>query len=261
MYQPLILTHGHDKYYEISPHRSLKNLIQTFWVSPVGDTFNRILPDFCGDIILVLSKKLTIEKIFFSTPQTKYFIYDGNQHHITVGVRFYSQGFPLILSHPLSGQKNHSLLNVEYFSDFSAYINTCGQFSNLSSLIAGLNDYFLHRLKSIKPLVSETLLNNFIVNVFDGLSYAEAIGKEVISERSIQRKFKKEIALSPYELYDTIRLQKILREIQNGKRSFVDLTYAYHFYDQAHFSRTIRKFSGLSPKQILSTCRNYTRNS
>ncbi|MGX6977872.1 helix-turn-helix domain-containing protein [Vagococcus elongatus] len=260
MYQPVILSHHGSEYFELPPHPALKELIQTFWVSPVGDSHHRVLPDFCGDIILVFSQNLRLEKLFFSTPQTDYFIFEGNEDDIIVGIRFYLQGFPLILEYPLAGQKNDSLSNSEYFADFSAFIKRYEKFPSLSSLLNQLDTYFLNKLSERKSLGSEIFLNNFIKNASSNLTYKEVIRKEVISERSIQRKFKEEIALSPYELYDTIRFQNVLQEIQKGQKSFIDVTYAYHFHDQAHFSKTVKKYSGLSPRQILFACRNYTSN-
>lgn len=260
MYQPLILTRQQDKYYELPPHPDLRQLIQTFWVSPTNDSFNRILPDFCGDIILVLSENLIIEKTFFTTPQTDYFIYEEDEQYLTIGVRFYLHGLPLILTHPLSGQKNTSLQETDYFSDFSAEFKPFDAFSNLSSLFEQLNIFFLNRLSTMAPFKSEALLTNFMASAFNRLSYREAIRKEVLSERSIQRKFKHDIGLSPYELFDSIRFQQILQEIKRGKKTFVDLAYDYHFHDQSHFSKTIKKHSGLSPKQIALACRDYTRN-
>lgn len=74
------------------------------------------------------------------------------------------------------------------------------------------------------------------------------------SERQLERKFKKQVGLSPKMLSRIARFQKILRLAQSSKNmTLVDAAVSCGYYDQSHFIRDFTKFCGDSPLKYLAS--------
>jgi len=88
----------------------------------------------------------------------------------------------------------------------------------------------------------------------DGTANIDQLADELeISKRQLERKFIAAVGLSPKFLSRIIRFQNTLQLIE--KKEFVSFTtvaYDGGFYDQAHFIKDFREFTGLNPKQYFS---------
>lgn len=72
-----------------------------------------------------------------------------------------------------------------------------------------------------------------------------------INRRQLERKFSSTIGLSPKQLSKTIRLQVALKMLLNKKfTSLTALAYENEFYDQAHFIKDFKEFTGFTPKEF-----------
>ena len=70
--------------------------------------------------------------------------------------------------------------------------------------------------------------------------------------RQLERKFAKQIGISPKQLGKVIRLQTALKMLLNKKaESLTDIAYESEYYDQAHFIKDFKEFTGTSPKEFL----------
>jgi len=73
------------------------------------------------------------------------------------------------------------------------------------------------------------------------------------SKRQLERKFVSTIGLSPKQLSKIIRLQSALKTME--QKHFISLTALAHesgYFDQAHFIKDFKEFTGLSPKQFYA---------
>lgn len=74
-----------------------------------------------------------------------------------------------------------------------------------------------------------------------------------IGKRQLERKFTAAVGISPKLLARVIRFQNILQLIENKEfKSFTTIAYEGGFYDQAHFIKDFKDFTGLNPKQYFS---------
>ncbi len=74
------------------------------------------------------------------------------------------------------------------------------------------------------------------------------------SERQLERKFKKQVGLSPKMLSRIVRFQKILRLAQSSENmTLVDAAVSCGYYDQSHFIRDFSRFCGDSPLKYLTS--------
>ncbi len=72
-----------------------------------------------------------------------------------------------------------------------------------------------------------------------------------ISEASLFRLFKNNLGQNPKSYLKTIRFRNILDEIMNGQNTLNDLDYLNQYYDQAHFIKDFKTFTGHTPKKLI----------
>ena len=82
----------------------------------------------------------------------------------------------------------------------------------------------------------------------------DQLSKELeIGKRQLERRFTTAVGISPKLLARIIRFQNILQLIENEEfKSFTTVAYEGGFYDQAHFIKDFKDFTGLNPKQYFS---------
>jgi AraC-like DNA-binding protein len=72
-----------------------------------------------------------------------------------------------------------------------------------------------------------------------------------ISERHFERRFSLAVGVSPHFYIRVKRFHEAIRLMKTGRfETLTDVAYALNFYDQSHFIRDIRAFSGLTPKSL-----------
>lgn len=103
--------------------------------------------------------------------------------------------------------------------------------------------------ETIDHIVKSTI--ETILTANGQLSVDELSQKNNINRRQLVRKFSLSIGLSPKQLSKTIRLQATLKMLLNKKiTSLTDLAYESEYYDQAHFIKDFKEFTGLTPKEF-----------
>lgn len=74
------------------------------------------------------------------------------------------------------------------------------------------------------------------------------------SERQLERKFRKQVGITPKTLSRIVRFQKFLAMAkENDALTLADAAAACGYYDQSHFIRDFTKFSGVSPMKYLKS--------
>lgn len=84
-------------------------------------------------------------------------------------------------------------------------------------------------------------------------SVKNLIDKTNSSYSTIERYFKKETGLTPKQFLIYKRFCSITSSIiQNSQSDWIDHIYAYNFYDQSHFIKEIKKYSGHTPSELIN---------
>lgn len=127
--------------------------------------------------------------------------------------------------------------------------------------ISLIEDFLFSLLKeniNIPDLVTSTI--DKILQSNGALSVKDTLQSDPGKRRSLERKFTKLVGTSPKKLCKTIRFQKTLKAILNDHKSLTDIGYESEYYDQAHFIKDFKDFTGISPKQFY-TDKNFTLSS
>ncbi len=104
--------------------------------------------------------------------------------------------------------------------------------------------------KTIDNIVASTV--ETILNQNGQFSVNEFSKSNNINRRQLARKFASAIGLSPKQLAKTIRIQKTLKVLLNEEiTSLTDLAYENEYFDQAHFIKEFKEFTGLTPKEFF----------
>lgn len=97
----------------------------------------------------------------------------------------------------------------------------------------------------VKRLVREGLL------LYDPLIPSVLQGNTVgLTMRSVQRRFLQATGLSLSEIYQIKRARYALRLLKEG-RSILDTVETAGYYDQAHLSKHLKRYTGQNPAQVL----------
>ncbi|MCU0324751.1 MAG: helix-turn-helix domain-containing protein [Spirosomaceae bacterium] len=108
----------------------------------------------------------------------------------------------------------------------------------------------LAKKKTIDNIVNATVETIFKRN--GRFSVNEFSENNNINRRQLARKFSSAIGLSPKQLAKTIRIQTTLKVLLNEEiSSLTDLAYENEYFDQAHFIKEFKEFTGLTPKEFF----------
>jgi AraC-like DNA-binding protein len=168
-------------------------------------------------------------------------------------VRFQPSGFLPFTTISIKEMENTAIPLAKVFGTYGDEIgerilNATGT----SQRIALIETFLFSRLAEIQTIdkivhsTVETILNangQFSVNEFSK--------QNNINRRQLTRKFSSTIGLSPKQLSKTIRIQATLKSLlTNGVISLTDVAYENEYYDQAHFIKDFKEFTGLTPKEF-----------
>jgi len=74
-----------------------------------------------------------------------------------------------------------------------------------------------------------------------------------ITERTFERRFKKEIGVTPKQFSRIIQFSYSLNQIQESDfQKMTHIAYENGFTDQSHFIKSFKQFTGATPKELLS---------
>jgi AraC-like DNA-binding protein len=83
------------------------------------------------------------------------------------------------------------------------------------------------------------------------ISLKELQQQTQLSERSLERKFKDTVGISPKMFSRIIRFQETLNQMRSNKYDKLsDIAYENDYADQAHFIRVFKEFTGFSPLEF-----------
>lgn len=116
--------------------------------------------------------------------------------------------------------------------------------------IALVEKFLLARLRQTKPdeLVAAALAA--IHRAGGNIRIAQLAGSLYISQGRLEKRFRSVVGTSPKKLASIVRMKHALAAY-DPQRSLTELGYDTGFYDQAHFIREFRNFTGETPEKFF----------
>jgi AraC-like DNA-binding protein len=123
---------------------------------------------------------------------------------------------------------------------------------NEQERITFLTSFLLAKLKQAKTrdqLVEESL--RVIHQHIGSITIKYLLEHLHLSERQFERRFAQTVGISPQLYLRVKRFNEAARLLKTGQfETLIDVASAFNFYDQSHFIRDIKAFSGTTPKSL-----------
>ncbi|MDX2068453.1 MAG: helix-turn-helix domain-containing protein [Haliscomenobacter sp.] len=253
--------------YPPSPH--LAPLIKCFWSLEFAATpqpeKQTIIPDGCIELIIHygdLYQQFQENGSSFIQPRSFVFGQLSNTLEIApightgiIAARFHPDGFIPLATIPLAGMENRAVPLTELFGEESDFLEKNILIaSTQAERIQHIETFLLARLNKLEVLdciVKSSI--EILVSQAGQVKVEEMAEKLNINRRKLERKFSINVGLSPKQLSKIIRLQTALKQLnQNTELSLTELAYQSGYFDQSHFIKDFKAFTGISPKQFYA---------
>lgn len=249
--------HPETKY--ILPSPPLRPYIQSYWTWVIPEDFNSvtlptIFPDLQHEMIIYdRSDRVLIRQngTEFSVPEAHMAGYRSGpinmalRGHVSfIGIRFYP-----------GAVRQFTDVSMEATTD--SYESITGIFgvgskdltgrvqdaTEIHEKIAILNDWFLKRLHATdNPLHPKLPVHDPEL----------LVRSNYFSERHLRRIFRELYGVSPGRSIRTSRFIATFRNLVKMDRKYIDVANSFGYYDQSHFIKEFKMFSGMTPGEIVA---------
>lgn len=259
-------------YQKYEPHQDLESLVNFYWTLEVPKLENpqrqRIVPDGNIEMIFILGddvKRWVSEDEFILQPRAMVLGQVTKPYYIlptgkveTFAVSFYPYGFANFVSVPISDLVNqetalNTLFDKEAVDELEQMIINA---KDTATRIEHLEHFLRNKLHTDN--VIDKIVKSTIDTIFSSKGKTPIntlLKNDPSKKKQLERKFKKQVGLSPKQLSKIIRLQAALKMVLDQDKNTSNLTniaYESGFYDQSHFIRDFKEFTGIIPKEFIN---------
>lgn len=252
------------------PRKDLASLVKCYWTleAPKGQTpqSNTIVPDGCikmifhyGDIYkhhLDDQVSADLPRCFVIGQLTKPYVVEATGITGTFFVCFHPNGFLPFATSPIKDMENTAVsLDILFANEGQRLADLVLKAKTTQERIKYAEDFLLKKLTNtdtVNQIVKSTVDTILTAN---GQYSVDVLSKQNnTSRRQLSRKFSSDIGLSPKQLSKIIRIQATLKMLLTENISkLTDAAYENEYYDQAHFIREFKEFTGLTPKEFYGS--------
>lgn len=257
-------------YQTFQPSPSLQSLVSCYWTLevPVNPDVRkqRIIPDGCIEMAFILGddiRRYTSHNDFIIQPRAMVlgqtidpFYIEPTGYVNTFAIRFYPYGFSNFVNVPIKTLANTETPIEELFEksiaqDLTQKVNQAVSTEQRIAVI----EAFLLSILSEQSMVDKIVKST--VDILFASKGSAAIGNianmDHAKRRQLERKFAQQIGISPKQLGKVIRLQSALKRMLDGEiENLTQVAYDSDFYDQAHFIKDFKEFTGTNPKDFFT---------
>lgn len=256
-------------YKEIPPSPPLVPFIKCFWIlensaEDGGRELQKVLPDACPELIIHYGDRFRIRSAGSVKQQPYAFLFGPTTRHIEIGpsgrtgmiaARFYPGALSAFLSFPVKEiSDRYVALHTVFGAEARALEKSLrGRSSFHEQMVDLLERFLLSKVSQQKytPLLKQATLGQ-ITDQQQAVKI-EALSKQLnIGRRHLERKFNDQVGMTPRLFLRIVRFQNVFRIIRNKPiKNLTDLTYRAGYFDQSHFNRDFKAFTGMSPKDYF----------
>jgi len=225
----------------------------------------RVLPDGCMEMIFHYGDHY---RQYFedgsNVIQPKCFVFGQISSYIEieptgstgiVAARFFPEGLVPFIKTAIAELENRAVDLFDLFGDEAKLLELeVLSSTDNPSRIKLIEEFLLSKLTA--PHTIDSITKACVQAIFQSqgqIGVVELADKMNINRRNMERRFISAVGLSPKQLSRVARLQATLKLLEQKQySSLTSLAYESGYYDQAHFIKDFKEFTGLSPKSFFS---------
>ncbi|PID62427.1 MAG: AraC family transcriptional regulator [Ignavibacteriae bacterium] len=228
-------------YKEIKPCGFLQNFIQCFWCYKTADLEikHTILPDGYFDLIAEFENDiLTIVKLtgIWTKPKN----IDIPKHK-----KFFAIRFKLLAAEYLFKREIKSILDTSQSLPLDFWNINNYKSNEFEKFVRNTTKYIENSIKHVKEIDNRKLKLFDFVYKKNIKTVMELSQKVFWSSRQINRYFNAQFGFSLKEFLKIVRFKSSYKHISEGT-----LYPKNEYFDQAHFIKEVKKYSGVTPKEL-----------
>lgn len=248
-------------FHRFAPAKSLESFVECYWVIESEEkkpVIQKIIPDGFPEIIFHYGDPYRINmheawelqsNSLLAGQLKKYFFLENTGASGVVGIKFKPAGLAQLFGFTMYAftDKVISLSNLAQPSlkALEQDIRTCAGYSEMIMIAeTHLQKIVDSRQYKVGP-VDKAI--DLILDSKGAVSISEIEKSCFVTERWLQRMFQKYVGLSPKFYSRIIRFNFIFQLMQEGNFSWLDITHRAGYFDQSHFIRDFKAFTGEDP--------------
>lgn len=251
------------KFIRIAPHPNLTQFIECYWMMQSDNPaprIEKIIPDGFTELIFnygSVYKAKTNEDWHLQSPNllagqiSSYFYLENTGPTGSFAIKLKPAALTQLFSLSMD-QYLDKIVDLDIFphQQLSTLKDILLPFQNEQHLKLVLDNHFIELSKN----ASENPLKDTLDLIFNSngmATVAEMTKVAGVGERQLERLFKKYIGLSPKYYARVIRFNYIFQLIKSKNSSWAEIVYQSGYYDQSHFIRNFKAFTGEDPSSYF----------
>jgi AraC-like DNA-binding protein len=252
-------------YQVYTPSEELQPFVKCYWTldDPVNETLTkqRVVPDGCMEMIFHHGD---LYRQYFddgtSVLQPRSFIFGQITTYLEIAptgtsgiiaARFLPEGLAPFLPVSVSALEDKAVDMRALFGDKGKTLEEgILKATNTKQRLQLIESFLLSLLE--QPQTIDTITKACVEAIIGSqgqMDMTELAGQVNINRRNMERRFASVIGISPKQLSKVVRLQATLRMLEQKKfTNLTSLAYENGYYDQAHFIKDFKEFTGISPR-------------
>ncbi|MCK7555926.1 helix-turn-helix domain-containing protein [Chitinophaga sedimenti] len=180
-----------------------------------------------------------------------YKVFRNSAHTGTVLIYFTETGFTHFAAHPA-----HTLfglsLSLDHIFDRHAVQEVEEKLAEAGTdrLRIKVTEQFL--LSRLKDIATDKLVMQAVQLIYQSngnIRIKEISERLFISQSPLEMRFRKVVGATPKKFASIVRFNAVLKDLNHAK-TLTEICYAHQFFDQAHFIKDFRQFTGDTPENF-----------
>ena len=250
-----------ERFQKYEPHQWLRPYVKAFFISenPSAETYN-VLPvpaivlgfQYSGALTYIgETKETNLSQAGLTGFTDKFRTYRTTAGIGTVLVYFTETGLSHFTDCPAFNLFGESVALDNLFCKNSVanITDSLGHARTDLERITIVEQFLLSEIKSEKV---DSMLNEAVYHIYQtkGAMRVSELRKRVNTSASVlERRFKNEIGITPKKFASIVRFNNTLEELK-GDGSLTEIFYRSNYFDQAHFIKDFKSFTGLPPEEF-----------
>ena len=243
----------------IAPDPALEHIIECFWIMENKDPVpikQKIIPDGFTEIIfhfndpyrIKLGKQWQLQsKNLLAGQIRKHFLLENTGTASILGIKFRPTSLTQLYNLDMC-LLTDKVVDIRVLKHPAPLIRAVHASDDHYERVYLLNEYFknLPMVKNWQQMPVDKAVD--LISKKNGMiTITEVCEVAGIGERQLENLFKKYIGLSPKFFSRIIRFNYIFQLVQKDDQNWTSLAYEAAYYDQSHFIRNFRSFTGERP--------------